>query len=176
MFIVLAILLVIAALAAVAYPVIRRTAAAGPETTSAQETLDELLAQREAGMQALRELNFDHRVGKITDEDFVAFEASLKRNAANTLRALDQWEAEADDVLDQTLEREIAARRAALSTGTIPCPSCGRPASAADKFCASCGASLAEARPVATPANTCPKCGRAVEPGDRFCAGCGQSL
>ncbi len=54
-------------------------------------------------MQALRELNFDHRMGKISDEDFAVFDANLKQHAAETLRALDQWEAQADADLDQVL-------------------------------------------------------------------------
>ncbi len=49
---------------------------------SEQEHLAELMAQRDAAFQALRELSFDYKVGKITDEDFTAFEANLKQNAA----------------------------------------------------------------------------------------------
>ena len=88
MFIVLAILLTAAALLAVAYPILAKAPAAKPATT-ATESLDELLGQRDAAMQALRELNFDHRVGKISDADFAVFDANLKHEAAETLRALD---------------------------------------------------------------------------------------
>ena len=108
MFIVLAILLTAAALLAVAYPILSKGSSTKPAAT-AQESLDELLGQRDAAMQALRELNFDHRMGKISDDDFVVFELNLKQHAAETLRALDQWEAQADDALDQSLEREISA-------------------------------------------------------------------
>ncbi len=178
LFIVLAILLVAAALLAVAYPILAKAPNAKAATT-ATETLDELLAQRDAAMQALRELNFDHRVGKISDEDFAIFEASLKHEAAQALRALDEWEAQADDDLEQDMEREIAARRSQLTTGARVCPSCGRPAADDDKFCAICGAPLAQApAPVTVSVEepSCPKCGRRAEPGDRFCAGCGQAL
>ena len=113
LFIVLAILLTAAALLAVAYPILSKGSAAKPATT-AQESLDELLGQRDAAMQALRELNFDHRMGKISDEDFAVFELNLKQHAAETLRALDEWEAQTEDDLDQSLEREIAARRVAV--------------------------------------------------------------
>ncbi len=173
MFIVLAILLSAAALIAVAYPIIvkARQAQAAPSTT--QETLDELLAQRDAAFQALRDLSFDHRVGKITDEDFVAFEANFKQIAADALQALDEWERGTDRTLEQTVEAEIAARRAALSGGSRPCPKCGRLATPEDKFCASCGTPLPAAAPVA---RLCPKCGRPFEADDRFCAGCGQAL
>jgi predicted nucleic acid-binding Zn ribbon protein len=150
-----------------------------------------LIAQRDAAFQALRELNFDHRVGKITDEDFVAFEANLKRHAADTLRVLDQWEAEADDELDQAMEKAIRARKAALARAGVsavagvggansrPCPQCGKAALAGDKFCASCGAALpGAAAPVVAsrPTRACPNCGQAYEAGDKFCARCGQTL
>ena len=121
MFIVLAILLTAAALLAVAYPILAKAPAAKPATT-ATESLDELLGQRDAAMQALRELNFDHRVGKISDEDFVVFDASLKHEAAETLRALDQWEAQADADLDEDMESEIAA-----PPGAIDQPDAGVP-------------------------------------------------
>ena len=175
MFIVLAILITAAALLAVAYPILSKGSARKPATT-AQESLDELLGQRDAAMQALRELSFDHRMGKISDEDFAMFELSLKQHAADTLRALDQWEAQTADDLDADLELAIAARRSHLAASTQACPSCGRPAADEDRFCAACGAPL-EPPPVAVAEQaTCPKCGRRAEPGDRFCAGCGQSL
>lgn len=177
MFIVLAILLSAVALFAVAYPIVLRSGSAQPAIASARETLEELLAQREAAFQALRELAFDHQVGKITDEDFVAFEANLKLHAADVLRALDRWEAEADADLDDALEQAVRARRAALRESqddSVACPACGSPAAADDKFCPACGATLTAPQPAASPA--CPRCGRPAEPGDRFCAGCGQAL
>lgn len=173
MFIVLAILLSAVALFAVAYPIVLRAGSTQPAAASAQEALEELLAQREAAFQALRELNFDRQVGKITDEDFIAFEANLKLHAADVLRALDRWEAEADAGLDDALEQAVRARRAALRSGSA-CPACGRPVAADDKFCPACGAALTAPLPAASPA--CPRCGRPAEPGDRFCAGCGQAL
>lgn len=175
MFIVLAILLSAIALFAVAYPIILRSNSSRPAAAAAQETLDELLAQRDAAFQALRELNFDHRVGKITDEDFVAFEAHLKQVAADALRALDAWEAEADDKLDRAIERAVRQRRAASGPTGLGCPACGQPSKPDDKFCAVCGAALPEqAAPSASAA--CPTCNLPYQEGDRFCAGCGAAL
>ena len=117
MFIALTILLAALTLAAVAYPVIThqsepsQTAAPAGITGTATEVLDELLAQRDAAFQALRDLHFDHQVGKVTDEDMVAFEANLKLAAADALRRLDEWEAQTDDALELEVEQAIAARR-----------------------------------------------------------------
>jgi hypothetical protein len=185
MFIALTILLAALVLAAVAYPIMARMgetpqapATAAGQTATAIETLDELLAQRDAAFQALRDLHFDHQVGKVTDEDMVAFEANLKAAAADALRRLDEWETATDQDLDLEMELAIAARRSALETPGRLCPACGKPAAADDAFCASCGQPLTAvpAIPTAEPACTCPRCGRAYEPGDRFCGGCGQSL
>jgi hypothetical protein len=178
MLIILAIVMSIGALLIVAYPIIARNRNAEPAASSAQEELDELLARREAAFQALRELNFDHRVGKVSDEDFAVFEANLKEVAVSSLEALDDWEAESDLILDPVLERAIDARRAALLGSERSCPSCGRPAFADDKFCAACGSALpAEIpQPVIADPDTCPKCGRPYAPDDRFCGHCGAQL
>ena len=126
------------------------------EVSSEEERLAELLAQRDSAFQALRELSFDHQVGKITDEDFVAFEVGLKQNAAETLRALDRWEAETDDELDSVMEAAIRSRKAALicvppATDGRVCGKCETPAAAGDRFCAKCGSALPEATTVTVP-------------------------
>ena len=200
MFIILSFLLAITALLVVAYPILNRSGGLGrqprrgqPPGASAEERLGELLAQRDAAFQALRDLHFDHQVGKITDEDLVGFEAHLKEVAADALRRLDDWEAAVDRSLgpaaapsrqpirspngqsDSTLEAEIAARRAALAAGRA-CPSCGRLATAADQFCGACGAALAAVKPPTPTAAICPKCSRPFQKEDRFCGGCGAQL
>jgi hypothetical protein len=167
LFTLFAVLLSAAALLAVAYPVLARTRTAAPSAVSASEKLAELLAQRDAAFAALRDLNFDHRVGKITDEDFVAFEAHLKGVAADALAALDEWEAAADRALGEVVTAQASQPRA--QAGGRACPECGQWAEAEDKFCAACGAALPAAR-------VCGKCGRSFLAGDRFCAGCGQPV
>lgn len=168
MLIVLAFLLGAVALAVVAYPIfVSSRAVAASSAATAAEKLEELLAQRDAALTALRDLNFDHRVGKITDEDFVAFEAHLKQVAANALRALDEWELDADRALQPVL-----ADRKPAGAGDRHCPACGHVAAAQDKFCAVCGAAL----PAAAEIRVCAHCGRPYAEGDRFCAGCGHAL
>lgn len=187
-FILLAAVLIGVAFYLVALPLIqetRRHAARPAPVVSEQEQLAELLAQRDAAFQALRDLSFDYKVGKITDEDFAAFEAGLKQNAAQTLRALDQWEAEADADLDTMMEDAILSRKAALTMeetaepdGRV-CSKCGRPALAGDRFCGGCGSALGTA--AAAPALqseqlACPNCGQPHTAADKFCAKCGAAL
>lgn len=50
----------------------------------------ELLEARDRSLAALKELEFDHRTGTISDEDYKELVGPLRREAANALRALEQ--------------------------------------------------------------------------------------
>jgi hypothetical protein len=55
-----------------------------------QEELREALAEeRDRALAALKELEFDHRTGKISDEDYRELVGPLRRRAAEALKALD---------------------------------------------------------------------------------------
>jgi hypothetical protein len=49
----------------------------------------ELVEQRDRALAALKELEFDHRTGKVTDEDYRQQVGPLRRSAATALRALE---------------------------------------------------------------------------------------
>ena len=48
-----------------------------------------LAEERDRALAALKELEFDHRTGKVSDEDYRALVGPLRRRAAEALRALD---------------------------------------------------------------------------------------
>jgi hypothetical protein len=48
-----------------------------------------LLEERDRALAALKELEFDHRTGTISDDDYRALVVPLRRQAAEALRALD---------------------------------------------------------------------------------------
>ena len=48
----------------------------------------ELAEERDRALAALKELEFDHRTGKVTDEDYRAQVGPLRRRAAEALKAL----------------------------------------------------------------------------------------
>jgi hypothetical protein len=89
---VLAAVLAVLAVVYVAYPFLRE-----PEPLVDRLTeLDELerrrlalLEERDRAVEALRELEFDHRTGKLSDEDYRALVAPLRRRAALARRALE---------------------------------------------------------------------------------------
>jgi len=49
----------------------------------------ELLEARDQALAALKELEFDHRTGKVTDDDYREQLGPLRRRAAEALRALE---------------------------------------------------------------------------------------
>jgi hypothetical protein len=51
-----------------------------------------LAEERDRALAALKELEFDHRTGKISDEDYRAQVGPLRRRAAEVLRALEHGE------------------------------------------------------------------------------------
>jgi hypothetical protein len=56
---------------------------------AAEERRLALIDERDRALAALKELEFDHRAGKIDDEDYRALVGPLRRAAAEALQALD---------------------------------------------------------------------------------------
>ncbi len=79
----------------VARPFLREPAPAsdrlGELTPEARHALA-LAEERDRALGALKELEFDHRTGKVSDEDYRAQVGPLRRRAAETLRALEAGE------------------------------------------------------------------------------------
>ena len=88
---VLAAILAVGCVVAVALPFIREPE---PESDDLREpNADErrrleLLEERDRSLAALKELEFEHRTGTVSDEDYRALLGPLRREAANALRAL----------------------------------------------------------------------------------------
>ena len=88
----LAVLLAVAAVAFVARPFLAEPEAEDDRldglTPAEQERL-QLLERRDRALGALKELEFDHRTGKIADADYEASVGPLRREAAEAMRALE---------------------------------------------------------------------------------------
>lgn len=112
--------------------------------------------QHQASLLALHDLDFDHRTGKVTDEDYARLRADLLVQAAATLDARMQPSADLDAQIEQAvrdrrqtnvdavIEDAVRSHRqtqTALQTANF-CPKCGRKARVDDRFCAGCGANL----------------------------------
>lgn len=60
------------------------------EPTAEQRRRFELLERRDRALAALKELEFDHRSGKVSNEDYRSLVGGLRRQAAEVLRALER--------------------------------------------------------------------------------------
>ncbi len=81
----------------VAWPFLREPVAADDRLDAPSEGEArrlELLDERDRVLGALKELEFDHRTGKIGDEDYRSQIGPLRRSAAAALRAIDGYRAE----------------------------------------------------------------------------------
>jgi hypothetical protein len=59
----------------------------------------ELLEARDRALSSLRELEFDHRTGTVSDDDYRALVGPLRREAASALQALEREGSNAPDPL-----------------------------------------------------------------------------
>lgn len=147
-----------------------------PQTPSDSAPEPSLADQREATVTALRDLDFDHAVGKITEEDYSSLRQTLLAKVAAIMTQIEHEQATAQADLDARIEAEILAARQNLNGGRMTrspdegsrvCPTCSRVPLAGDLYCRGCGTYLAPA---------CPECGQTVAPTDRFCVSCGFEL
>jgi len=85
-------LLAVGAAVLVAMPFLREPAAADDRLLRPDESERRRLAlaeERDRALAALKELEFDHRTGKVSDEDYRELVGVLRQRAAETLRAGD---------------------------------------------------------------------------------------
>ena len=88
---VLGALLTVLCVVFVARPLLRPTR--GPDVQDEPSAGEQLrvraLERRDRALAALKELEFDHRTGKVSDEDYRALVGPLRREAAEALRELE---------------------------------------------------------------------------------------
>ena len=104
--------LAVLAVVVVAWPFLREPATrddliAEPDAL-ARDRL-ELAEERDRALAALKELEFDHRTGKVSDEDYRELVRPLRAQAAAALRALEgrDEQPEAGGALPQRVEKRV---------------------------------------------------------------------
>ncbi len=138
-----------------------------------QETqeVSSLMAERDRVINALQELDFDFKLGKIPEEDYPVQRAELLQSGTGILKKLDglgstapldqeegtvesrlekaaaagQTDAsvKSERITDDEIESMLAARRKARKTKSAGfCPRCGKSVLTTDLFCTNCGKAL----------------------------------
>lgn len=110
----------------------------------AETDLDRLLNRKAVVYSNLKELEFEYKLGRLSDADFRRLESGYKAEAALILRQLDALGVEKN--LDELLERDVASRRAKRGSARqseareeARCPSCGAAVAEGKRFCGDCG-------------------------------------
>ena len=89
--------LVVAVVVVVALPFLREPAPVSDslhELDAAERARLDAIERRDRALAALKELEADHRAGLISDEDYRSVVGTLRRDAADALRAVDGLDAE----------------------------------------------------------------------------------
>jgi hypothetical protein len=162
-----AILILLALLIAVGWflaaPLMR---GAHPRPLDESPEISALLAERDRVINALQELDFDFKLGKVPEDGYPAQRTELLQRGATILKELDRLAPQAasgSDVSDR-IEQAIAEEPVVATGGTL-----------ADERIESLLAARRAARRDKS-AGFCPHCGKPVVLNDRFCPNCGKSL
>jgi hypothetical protein len=106
--------------------------------------LDRLSDRKAVVYSNLGDLEFEHKMGRLSETDFRQLEEGYKKEAADIMQSLD--ELSVSENLDDEIEKDIAARKSKMhlpDTKTVKvssrCPSCGAEVSPGKKYCADCG-------------------------------------
>ncbi len=101
------------------------------------DTLEHLSSARNLAFDAIRDLEFDHATGKISDEDYNQLRPRYDVQAAHILQQIDTVTAalSKDNRTEKTRTQKSGA-------GRDTCPHCHKRVQTGDRFCPTCGARL----------------------------------
>ncbi len=92
-------LIAVAAVVIVSLPFLRDTGEPELLDRPGSDEIVGLMEARDHVLAALKELEFDHRIGNIDDSDYRASVGPLRREAAAALQAIDRYKASAEEKL-----------------------------------------------------------------------------
>ncbi len=124
----------------VAAPLFETATAGGPGDADSERS--RLEHERALAVQALRDLEFDHEMRKLSEQDWSELRQTLEARALRAMAALEKLDQAAADRGLRARKRPV--RIADAPTGGRPrfCPECGQPLTAGANFCGQCGGAL----------------------------------
>ena len=170
-----------------ASPFLRKSTAADAAThrSSAEEDSVEhkrssLLAERDRILTALQELDFDHAMGKVPEEDYPTQRSALLMQGTRVLRQLESFEPEPTSAgtAAERIEAAVAAHRADSGRGQVKTGARSAAAVTAPGAKDDLEEIIARRKRERkeTAAGFCPRCGRPASKSDKFCSKCGATL
>lgn len=156
----------------------REVVVVSPGEERKEHEISTLLAEHDQILNALQELDFDHTLGKIPEEEYPTQRALLLNRGAVVLQKLDEYsQAGPEKDVNARIEAAITERR--IATSDQDNINLGRKLSSASADVDDeVEAWLAARRRTRNDksAGFCPQCGRPVQKSDRFCPNCGLQL
>lgn len=135
--------LVLAAAFYVAWPLLAGAPATREPAVAPEDAPGDPEHEKELALRAIREADFDHRTGKLSDEDYASLREELEGRALNAMAEID-----------------AASALHAVPSSAAPAPAAGgapataRAAAEPGGFCPACGVRFARG------AHFCPGCGK----------------
>jgi hypothetical protein len=169
--IILIAVLVIGVIAFIAYPLFNTPRT---EISDAPNALESLVAQRDSTYDAIRDLDFDFQMGKLSQADYAALRDKSKMRAAQILKQLDELGENGNGTdTEAQIEAQVAQLRHAKADDIEAQVAQLRRAKTDDIEAEVARVRAARSKPVET---FCAHCGTPYQLGDQFCARCGNKL
>jgi len=97
---------------------------------------NDLIERKEAIYAAIKDIEFDYQMGKLSEEDFQALRQQYKDEAVGLLKKIDQGQHKPEK------KAKAASQKKAEEASPKFCWSCGEAVNRGDKFCVNCGNAL----------------------------------
>jgi hypothetical protein len=107
-----------------------------PEPVSPFEALEE---RKAAIYENLRDLQFEYRVGKLSDQDYESTKKDLQKELAAVMAEVDRLKAQAGGAVSAPAAPASAAPAIKPQPAGFVCPACGSKFEKELKFCGECG-------------------------------------
>ncbi len=112
-------------------PIVQVRAKAGLKGTSSNNYPSDLMDRKETIYAAIKDIEFDYEMGKLSEEDFEELRQQYKDQAVSLLKKIEQKQ-------KKVVKGEVLGSKN-KSTNANFCSMCGTALIASDKFCANCG-------------------------------------
>jgi len=159
----ISVIIILLVLIGLGYPLFRKKGEEETVETDEDRRVRELLSRKESFYSTIKELDFDFKTDKLSEEDYKELKERYQREAISLLREVD--EVEKRDDLEDLVEKEVLSRRRSVSSlrekgesGDLEniieeeilarresfsfCSHCGSRSGVKDRFCSNCGRKL----------------------------------
>jgi hypothetical protein len=128
------ILIFLSAMFFVGYPVFKKSGV-GSRELGVNEALSGLTHKKELVYTAIKDLEFDYRTGKLSEDDYKDLKEKYETEALHILKEIDESGKTISPPLPGGERNEVRGI-------AIFCPQCGAKIKTGDNFCSKCGAEL----------------------------------